>query len=82
MKGKKEMKRKIDNFLIKTKVQAGKFVESKLTKKAAGDETLIVKIMLMVVAVAVVLVFRDGLKTIITNLLDNVGTKITDMYNK
>ena len=75
------MKRKIDNLLIKAKVQAGKIVESKFTKKASGDETLIVKIMLMVVAVAVVLVFRDGLKTIITTLINNVGSKITDMYN-
>jgi len=54
-----------------------------MKRKVSGDETLIIKIMLMVIAVALVIIFRDTLQTIIKNLLtgDNgLEKKINAMY--
>ena len=55
-------------------------IMTKIATKKNGDETLIVKIMLMVVAVVLCILFRDTLSTIISGLLANVETWITSMY--
>ena len=56
-------------------------IMTKVATKKNGDETLIVKIMLMVVAVVLCILFRDTLSTIISTLLGNVSTWITSMYS-
>lgn len=74
------MVRKIDKAIIGAKTAVSAKVAS-LKAKATGDETLIIKIMLMVIAVVLVLVFRDSLKDIISNLLNGVQAQIQNMYN-
>lgn len=77
------MVRKLDNAFISAKT-LGTHTVNRLKAKATGDETLIIKIMLMVIAVALVLIFRDTLTTIIKNLLtgtNGLQTKIEALYN-
>lgn len=73
------MVKKIDNAIISAKTLATAKLAA-LKEKATGDETLIIKIMLMVIAVVLVLLFRNSLETIIKNLLTGVNEKITNMY--
>ena len=58
------MVRKLDNAIINAKVFATHTLDN-MKRKVSGDETLIIKIMLMVIAVALVIIFRDTLQTII-----------------
>lgn len=51
-----------------------------LKKKKAGDETLIVKIILMVVAVVLCILFRNTLTNIIISLLNGVQNNINGIY--
>ena len=62
------MVRKLDKAIINAKVFATHTLDN-MKRKVSGDETLIIKIMLMVIAVALVIIFRDTLQTIIKNLL-------------
>ena len=55
-------------------------IMTKIATKKNGDETLIVKIMLMVVAVVLCILFRDTLSAISSGLLANVENWITSMY--
>lgn len=71
---------KLDAMYIGAKTKAAGIV-NRLAAKETGDETLIIKIMLMVVAVVLAIVFRDKIKEVITTLLTNVQTKITGMYD-
>ena len=76
------MVRKLDKAIINAKVFATHTLDN-MMRKVSGDETLIIKIMLMVIAVALVIIFRDTLQTIIKNLLtgDNgLEKKINAMY--
>ena len=76
------MVRKLDKAIINAKVLATHTLDN-MKRKVSGDETLIIKIMLMVIAVALVIIFRDTLQTIIKNLLtgDNgLEKKINAMY--
>lgn len=76
------MVRKLDKAIINAKVFATHTLDN-MKRKVSGDETLIIKIMLMVIAVALVIIFRDTLQTIIKNLLtgDNgLEKKINAMY--
>lgn len=76
------MVRKLDKAIINAKVFATHTLDN-MKIKVSGDETLIIKIMLMVIAVALVIIFRDTLQTIIKNLLtgDNgLEKKINAMY--
>lgn len=76
------MVRKLDKAIINAKVFATNTLDN-MKRKVSGDETLIIKIMLMVIAVALVIIFRDTLQTIIKNLLtgDNgLEKKINAMY--
>ena len=77
------MVRKLDKAIINAKVFATNTLDN-MKRKVSGDETLIIKIMLMVIAVALVIIFRDTLQTIIKNLLtgDNgLEKKINAMYD-
>lgn len=74
---------KVNSFIIASKMKEKNLVESfneKISKKENGDETLLVKIMLIVIAVFLVIIFRDTLKGILTTLLTEVQTKIQGMY--
>lgn len=75
---------KLNTFIIRTKLKLNNAMEDKLgrmlTKKGRGDETLIIKVMLIVVAVFLVLIFRNTLKDIMDGLLTTVKTKIEDMF--
>lgn len=76
------MVRKLDKAIINAKVFTTHTLDN-MKRKVSGDETLIIKIMLMVIAVALVIIFRDTLQTIIKNLLtgDNgLEKKINAMY--
>lgn len=80
------MVRKIDKAIINAKTLAARTLSKGILKrKEAGDETLIIKIMLMVIAVVLVLLFRDTLLSMIKNLLTNnstgLETKVQQMYN-
>ena len=69
----------LDRAYIGAKVRATQKLNA-LASKATGDETLIIKIMLMVIAVVLVILFRDTLKSMITDLLAEVQTKVKGMY--
>ena len=69
----------LDRAYIGVKVRATQKLNA-LAAKATGDETLIIKIMLMVIAVVLVILFRDTLKTMITDLLKEVQDKVKAMY--
>jgi len=71
--------RKVDKFLWNTKTKAQVALMG-VKAKATGDETLIIKIMLMVVAVVLVIIFRDGLDNMIDTLLSSVQSKINEMF--
>ena len=71
---------KLNTLALKVQMKLADVAATKLTKKANGDETLIIKIMLMVIAVVLILLFRDQLKNIIISLLANLNTKIDGMY--
>ena len=73
----------IRNALIGAKIKAAVMTQSVLNKvatKKTGDETLIVKIMLMVVAVVLVIIFRDELTDLIKGMVANITDWINDMY--
>lgn len=75
---------KMDSLIITSKIKGRALLDSissKVSKKEHGDETLLVKIMLMVIAVFLIIIFRDTLKGIITTLLSEVQTKVQGMYN-
>lgn len=75
--------RKFDSLVIATKIKGANAldtVKNAVSTKKDGDETLLVKIMLMVIAVFLVVIFRNTLKDIITTLLSQVSTKIQGMY--
>lgn len=61
--------------------QARSFVNKKLFSKMSADETLIVKIILMVIAVALCLIFRSAIASTITSLVESVQVSITNMLN-
>ena len=75
---------KLNTFIIGTKLKLNNAMEDKLSrmlaKKGRGDETLIIKVMLIVVAVFLVLIFRNTLKDIMDGLLTTVKTKIEGMF--
>lgn len=78
------MVRKLDKAIINAKVFATHTLDN-MKRKVSGDETLIIKIMLMVIAVALVIIFRDTLQTIIKNLLtdpnNGLQKKIETLYD-
>lgn len=73
------MLNKIDGKLIKAQIVAENFKE-KLSAKKSGDENLIVKIILMVVAVVLCILFRNVISDVMKNLLDGVKTNINGIY--
>lgn len=75
---------KLNSIAIRAKIygeNALSNVKTSMMQKKNGDETLLVKIMLMVITVVLVILFRDTLKSIITTLLTQVQEKIQGMYN-
>lgn len=77
------MVRKLDKAIINAKVFATHTLDN-MKRKVSGDETLIIKIMLMVIAVALVIIFRNTLQEIIQKLLtgDNgLQKKIEALYD-
>ena len=76
---------KLNNLLIGAKIKAAAMKEGvveALKSKETGDETLIIKIMLMVVAVVLVILFRDQIYDLIKTLVTSVSEKVQGMYNK
>lgn len=76
---------KLNSLLIGTKIRAAAMKEGvveALKSKRTGDETLIIKIMLMVVAVVLVILFRDQIYDVIKTLVTSVSEKVQNMYNK
>jgi hypothetical protein len=78
----------MDKFIIRGKLTAGRVkngasaVLKKMKTKAQGDETLVVKVMLIVIAVALGLMFRNQIGEIIQNLLGNAKTQIDGMFSE
>lgn len=75
---------KLDRIMIGAKIKAGRAfatMREKSLSKEHGDETLIVKVMLMVIAVALCVVFRDTISTVIENLIKSVEDKISSILN-
>ena len=75
---------KIDQLVIRTK---NKIIKSKecgllhlMKKKVYGDETLIIKVFLIVVAAALVIIFRDQIGSMISSLTNKASTKVESMY--
>ena len=74
---------KLDSLAINANIHGQNTLEKvqkKLFVKKKGDESLLIKIMLMVIAVVLVIVFRDALKDMITTLLSTVKERIQAMY--
>ena len=77
----------LDSMIIKAQLRCANAKEEMMTRmseralaKKAGDETLIVKIILMVVAVVLCILCRDTLTTVISTLLSQVQEKIQGIY--
>lgn len=74
----------LSNTLIKAQIKSTHALEGmsrKMMAKKAGDENLITKIILMVVAVVLCILFRDTLKSIITTLLNSVQSNVSGMFS-
>ena len=75
---------KIDQLVISTKNKITKSKECGLLhlmkKKVSGDETLIIKVFLIVVATALVIIFRDQIGSMISSLTNKASTKVESMY--
>ena len=71
----------IDNMMIRAKNKIVK-LKAKAVKKERGDETLVIKVMLIVIAVALGLMFRNTIGDIITSLLASAKTSIDGMFTE
>lgn len=59
-----------------------KRIKAGMVEKARGDETLVIKVMLIVIAVALGLMFRNTIGEIITSLLGTAKSSIEGMFNE
>jgi len=71
---------KLDKFLMNSKTKA-QIALAGMKSKATGDETLIIKIMLIVIAVVLVILFRDTLADIVNSILEQVKTNVEGMFD-
>ena len=53
-----------------------KKIQNFFTKKEAGNEQLIVALVMIAIAVALVLIFKDKISTLMTSFMTNVTSKI------
>ena len=72
------------NTLVKTKLgyylnKAG--IKPKKLKKLDGDSKIIAELILCVVVVALGIVFRDKISTVITSVINTVSSKITGVFS-
>ena len=62
----------------KNKVQG---IKTTVMKKDKGGKEIIVELGLTVVAVALIVVFRDQIKTLVDNIMGQATTTITGLFN-
>ena len=62
----------------KNKVQG---IATSVMKKDKGGKEIIVELGLTVVAVALIVVFRDQIKTLVDNIMGTATTTITGLFN-
>lgn len=53
----------------------------KIMTKKRGDKTVLVELGLAVVGVALLVIFRDGISGLITTVVGNVTTWITELFS-
>ena len=63
---------------VKNKVQG---IKTAVMKKDKGGKEIIVELGLTVVAVALIVVFRDQIKTLVDNIMGQATTTITGLFN-
>lgn len=51
-----------------------------LTEKKNGGKEIIIELGLMVIAVALIIVFRDKINTLLTTIMETAGTRITNLF--
>ena len=56
-------------------------MEKLFSKKDCGEATLITVIVLIVVAIGLLVIFRNGVKGIIDDVMKKVGTAVTNLFN-
>ena len=67
---------KLDTFIIRKKNQFLTHRDSLLAKKGKGDETLIVKIMLIAIVIALLVIFRNTISDIMASAMSKAQTII------
>ncbi|WP_343247013.1 hypothetical protein [Diplocloster hominis] len=51
-----------------------------LTEKKNGGKEIIIELGLMVIAVALIIVFRDKINALLTTIMETAGTRITNLF--
>lgn len=67
---------KLKEKLVVTKMKALCKMHDLTTKKENGDKAIIVELVFIAIAVALVLIFRTQIQTLITDFMTSVTTKI------
>lgn len=70
------MKIKVLNLKKQLKVKMARGYQRFFMKKEAGNEQLIVALVMIAIAVALVLIFKDKISTLMTSFMTNVTNKI------
>ena len=68
--------KKISANLIRTKKNLEYRMVKFLLKKEGGNEQLIVALVMIAISVALVIIFKDKINTLLTNFMTSVTTKI------
>ncbi len=78
------MKQKVDDFVIRAMLKKAGIksrCKSVITKKHEGVDGVVVALILIVVAVAAAILFRNTIMTTISDVLKTVDTKINALFN-
>ena len=73
------MRNKLELALISVQnraIMAGSRMKDRLTNKEDGDSNLVVVLLLIAVAVGLCIIFRDKMKTMLTNIFKSVNNQV------
>lgn len=73
------MRNKLELALISVQnraIMAGSRVKDRLTNKEDGDSNLVVVLLLIAVAVGLCIIFRDKMKTMLTDIFKSVDDQV------
>ena len=70
------MRSKVENKVREIKTA----VTNMLTEKKTGGKEIIIELGLMVIAVALIIVFRDKINALLTTIMETAGTRITNLF--